>query len=84
VHQDEELHAELMQAFQVYFKANQQWINTGTRRSGIKVRNALSEIRRICSLRREKIREWRHELDKAKAEKRAIQKATGEGNTNDT
>ena len=74
--QDEELHAELMTAFSNYFKANQKWINRGTRRAAIEVRFWLSEIRRICSLRRKHVREWRMELDDIKKQKK-IQNQTG-------
>jgi hypothetical protein len=73
MHRDEELHDELMDAFKNYFKANQDWINKGTRRAGMDTRFWLSEIRRIASLRRMKIQEWRHDIDKHKAEKKKIQ-----------
>jgi hypothetical protein len=33
----------------------------------------LSEIRRLASERRMKIQEWRHEIDRHKAEKKKIQ-----------
>jgi hypothetical protein len=73
MHRDEELHDELMDAFKNYFKANQDWINKGTRRAGMDTRFWLSEIRRIASLRRMKIQEWRHNIDQHKAEKKKIQ-----------
>ncbi len=77
--QDEELHAELMQAFRVYFEANQNWLNKGTKRSAIRLRQALSEIRRICSERRVVLSEWaiekEAELD-ARAERRAQKQGT--------
>lgn len=73
MHQDEELHDELMDAFKNYFKANQDWINRGTRRAGMDTRFWLSEIRRIASLRRMKIQEWRHDIDQHKAQKKKIQ-----------
>lgn len=73
MHRDEELHSQLMAAFQKYFKANQDWINKGTRRAGMDTRYWLSEIRRISSLRRKAIQEWRHGLDEIKAEKKRIQ-----------
>jgi hypothetical protein len=57
-YQDEELHEELMAAFRVYFKANQTWLNTGTKRSAVRLRQALSEVRRICIERREIVRRW--------------------------
>jgi hypothetical protein len=66
------------------FKANQRWINTGTRIAGREVRYWLSEIRRLCSLRREHVRAWRKELDEIKKQKKEIQKAqaTGTDTTN--
>jgi hypothetical protein len=70
---DEELHDQLMDAFKHYFKANQDWINKGTRRAGMDTRYWLSEIRRLSSERRMKIQEWRHEIDRHKAEKKKIQ-----------
>ena len=71
--QDEELHDQLMEAFRKYFKANQEWINKGTRRAGMDTRFWLSEIRRLASERRMKIQEWRHEIDRHKAEKKKNQ-----------
>lgn len=56
--QDEELHAKLLTAFREYFEANQRWINEGTKVSGIRLRQKLSEIRKICSARRVVIRDW--------------------------
>lgn len=58
MHQDEELHAELMKAFREYFEENQVWLSEGTKASAIRLRKKLSEIRRICSRRRVVIREW--------------------------
>lgn len=58
MHQDEELHAQLLSKFREYFEANQQWINEGTKASGIRLRQKLSEIRKICSARRVAVREW--------------------------
>lgn len=56
--QDEELHAELLAKFREYFEANQRWINEGTKVSAIRLRQKLSEIRKICSKRRVIVREW--------------------------
>ena len=56
------------------FEANQTWINKGTKRSAIRLRQALSEIRRICSERRVVVREWAIEKESqldARAERRA-------------
>ena len=57
-YQDEELHAELLRLFRVYFEANQKWINTGTKRSAIRLRQVLSEIRDVCIQRRDIVRRW--------------------------
>lgn len=57
-YQDEELHAELLKLFRVYFEANQKWINTGTKTSAIRLRQVLSEIRTLCIQRREVVRAW--------------------------
>lgn len=58
MHQDEELHAELLKAFRAYFEANQDWVNKQTARSAVRLRQRLSDIRRICSERRVVVREW--------------------------
>lgn len=73
MHQDEELHAELLRVFREYFEANQRWINEGTKVSAIRLRQKLSEIRRICSQRRVLVREWAIEKEaqlEARKEKR--------------
>ena len=73
--QDEELHAELLRLFRVYFEANQRWINEGTKRAGMDVRAALSDIRRVCSDRRKHIMEWRRWKDVDWAEKTVARRA---------
>jgi hypothetical protein len=60
---EEETHDELLRAFRQYFEANQRWVNQGTRRAGMDSRYWLSEIRRICSRRRDNIMEWRKWLN---------------------
>ena len=67
---DEELHDQLMDAFRQYYKANQEWIEKGTRRAGLNTRKWLSEIRHIAIQRREKIMDWRYEIDKDKLERK--------------
>lgn len=57
-YQDEELHAELLRLFRVYFEANQKWINRATKQSSIELRQVLSEIRKLCIARREAVRAW--------------------------
>jgi uncharacterized protein YggL (DUF469 family) len=58
MHQDEDLHAQLLAKFREYFEANQKWLNEGTKRSAIDLRRIMSEIRKICSERRVVVREW--------------------------
>lgn len=70
-HQDEETHDLLMAAFREYFKANQKWINKGTRNSGEDARYWLAQIRIIARNRRDKIQRYRVHLDKDKAQKKA-------------
>jgi hypothetical protein len=74
VSQDEELHAELLRAFREYFEANQRWINEGTKVSGIRLRQKLSEIRTICSRRRVVVREWGVEKEQQLAERKQRRK----------
>ena len=80
LHQDEDLHAELLKVFREYFEENQRWINEGTKASAIRLRQKLSELRRICSDRRVAIREWavikEAEL-RAKEDQRQAQKRQG-------
>ena len=72
--QDEELHAELLKLFRQYFEANQNWINKGTRRAGMDTRRLLSDIRRVCSQRRDHIMEWRRWLDAEKAQNKGTKR----------
>jgi hypothetical protein len=79
-HQDEETHDQLMRAFQEYFKANQKWINKGTRRAGEEMRYWLAQIRIIARERRSRVQQYRVHLDQSKALRKASQKA-GEDET---
>ena len=87
MHQDEELHAELLRVFREYFEANQQWLAEGTKASAIRLRQRLSEIRKICSKRRVAVREWavvkEAEL-RAKEDARQAQKRQALENGSDT
>lgn len=74
MHQDEELHAELLKVFREYFEANQRWINEGTKVSAIRLRQKLSEIRRICSERRVVVRDWATEKEAQLAERKEKRK----------
>ena len=85
--QDEELHAELMAAFQAYFKENQVWMSEATHASSIRLRHRLSDIRSICSARRKDIRGWQVEkLAQLKERKlrRLAQKDQDTGSKNNT
>lgn len=83
MHRDEKTHDKLMDAFREYYKANQKWINKGTRRAGMDTRYWLSEIRRLCSERRDIIMEWRYDLNE-KTEAKKAQKRKGEKDDNAT
>jgi hypothetical protein len=61
---DEEMHEQLMQLFRAYFKANQDWVNKGTRRAGMDTRTILNEIKRLCVKRRKHIMDWKFERKK--------------------
>jgi len=71
MHQDEELHQQLMLAFREYFKANQEWMAKGTRRAGMDTREWLNVIRHLCTDRRKSIMEWRYELNEQTRLKKA-------------
>ena len=82
MHQDEELHAQLMQAFREYFAENQVWMDEATKASSIRLRHKLSEIRRICSARRVAILDWQVEKRRQlreRADHRLAQKGKGQG-----
>ena len=75
-YQDEDTHDLLMAAFREYFKANQDWINKGTRISGERTRYWLAQIRIIARDRRDKIQRYRVHLDTTKAQKKASEKSS--------
>jgi hypothetical protein len=85
VHQDEELHAQLMKLLREYFESNQQWMNEATYASSIRTRHLLSDIRTVCSARRKAVRLWqiekRAQLDERKV-RRAAQKGKDQGTEN--
>ncbi len=72
-YQDEETHDKLMEAFREYFKANQKWINKGTRISGENARYWLAQIRIIARDRRDKIQRYRVHKDQIKAQNQGTQ-----------
>lgn len=80
IDQDEQLHAELLKVFREYFEANQQWINEGTKVSAIRLRQKLSEIRKICSARRVVVREWAVEKEAQLAERKKRREQNDQSN----
>lgn len=76
MHRDDKLHDELMAAFREYFKAHTDWMEKGTRVAGLKTRKTLSKIKRLSMLRRAEIMDWRYSIDREKAERKALQKAS--------
>lgn len=76
MHQDEDLHDQLMYAFRQYFEANQKWLSKGTRRAGMDVRYWLNEIKHLSIARRKAVMEWRYDLNEKtkikKAQKREV------------
>lgn len=70
MHRDDDLHDKLMAAFRDYFKAHTDWIEKGTRVSGLKTRKTLSTIKKLAMLRREEIMQWRYAIDREKAERK--------------
>jgi len=79
--QDEQLHEQILRAFNEYYKANQRWLSKGTRRAGMDTRYWLGQIRILARERRKLIQEWRHEVDERKAARKA-QNDSSEDQTN--
>jgi uncharacterized protein YggL (DUF469 family) len=77
MHQDEDLHAQLLSKFREYFEANQKWLNEGTKRSAIDLRRIMSEMRKICSERRIVVREWLDWKEEQLLERNQKRKARG-------
>ena len=80
--QDEDMHNQLMHAFREYFKANQEWLNKGTRTAGMRVRHWLNEIRKLSQQRRRHVMEWRYDLDADKFAKRKSKRQAGGSDDN--
>lgn len=55
---DNETHDKLIHAFQQYYKANLQWIQSGSKRSAQDARYWLNEINKLTSQQRKFILEW--------------------------
>lgn len=71
MHQDEDLHDQIMYAFRQYFEANQKWLAKGTKRAGMDVRFWLNEIKKLAIERRKVVMDWRYEKNTQMAEKKA-------------
>jgi hypothetical protein len=82
MHQDEELHAELLKKFREYFEANQEWLGRGTKVSAIKLRRIMSEIRTLLSRRRVLVREWTDQKEEQLKARNQKRKATKGSNAN--
>jgi hypothetical protein len=82
MHQDEELHAELLKKFREYFEANQEWLGRGTKVSAIKLRRIMSEIRTLLSQRRVLVREWTDQKEEQLKARNQKRKATKGSNAN--
>jgi len=82
MHQDEQLHAELLKKLREYFEANQEWLGRGTKVSAIKLRRIMSEIRTLLSQRRVVVREWMDEKELDLEARNQKRKATKGSNAN--
>ena len=60
-------HEELLALFRDYFRLNQEWESKETHASGMRVRKALSKMRRLASQRREEIQAVRVTKPKVKS-----------------
>jgi hypothetical protein len=56
---DDETHDKLIYAFQMYYKANLRWIQTGTKKTAVDARYWLSEINTLTTIRRKIILDWK-------------------------
>ena len=86
---DDETHDKLINAFQMYYKANLRWIQSGTKQAGIDARYWLNEINHLTIERRKVILDWKKTIsDKTnpdrsykpstKKNRKAIQKLSDE------
>lgn len=55
------LHDEIMTAFNQYFIAHRNWVTTERETSCIRLRAALLELRHLCKSQRAIIQDWRFE-----------------------
>ncbi len=55
---ENDIHDQLIHAFQQYYKANLHWIQAGSKRSGQDARYWLSEINRLTTEQRKFVMDW--------------------------
>jgi len=64
-----EIHEQLLEKMHEYFDANLRWEGKRTHVAGIELRGLLSEIRRLCSIRRNEVQAIREQKPKLKSPK---------------
>ena len=57
---NEDLHHEIMEVFNQYFKAHQLWISTQNSSSGVELRKELLRLKKLCDEQRMIIQDWRY------------------------
>lgn len=63
---EEQLHQELLKAFNAYYKENMRWKTSKSVNSCVKTRVLLSQIRHLCNQRRKILNDWRHDPESNK------------------
>ena len=63
---EEQLHQEILRAFNEYFKSNLRWKTNNSVKACVKTRVLLSEIRHLCNQRRKILNNWRHDPESSK------------------
>jgi hypothetical protein len=80
----ENVHDELMKAVRVYFEANQKWEKVVNKQTGIRLRHALSTIKRLSGEQRFVVRGIMDDYEIVLAEKLAIRKLQDQQDKKDT
>ena len=80
---DDSIHEELLELMHRYYSLNLHWEGKRTHIAGIELRRLLSDIRKLCSERRNEIQAIRDKKPKLKSPKYrdSISKAQGEQNS---
>lgn len=63
---NDDTHEQIIKACQEYFKWQDRFEHKGSDEAGIKARNALGEVRRLCLQRRKEIQEKREQRRKVR------------------